>query len=66
MVCTKDKQGARERSAREEWPFPDKGVLTNHHMCIHRIYIYIIYMYMYIHICIYIYVYIYVSQYINI
>ena len=36
MGSAKDKHGVRERSAqkntREEWPFPDKGIVVNHHM----------------------------------
>jgi len=37
MGSAKDKYGVRERFTkelfiREEWPFPDKGILINHHM----------------------------------
>ena len=42
MCSAKDKHGVREGFfTREEWPFPDKGILINHHFVYIYIYIYI-------------------------
>ena len=80
MGPSKDKHGVRESFAkviffiREEWPFPDKGILikTNNickyvciYMCIHNIYIYVyinhIYIYVYV-IVLFVYVHKYVDD----
>ena len=42
----KDIYGVRESNMfiREEWPYPDKGILINNHICIELcVFIYIIY-----------------------
>jgi len=54
MGSAKDKHGVREGFfTREEWPFPDKGILINHHFVYLYIYISIshtqIYIYIHMH-----------------
>ena len=54
MGSAKDKHGVREGFfTREEWPFPDKGILINHHFVYLYIYISIsrTHIYIYIYIC---------------